>query len=266
MSSLPASQGEFELGEEYLPNQELNLMGKMRTLLRDPNAGFLPTTHNEKNNALAQLDYLERPGKIAHQLEEIRRHEENRVGFKTPAGLAAGRRALFSIAFEYGDYLANATNQIPKLQDLWKGIRDCPNPNVTLTEEFGSEHPGFAPLVRYFDLSQIPKKGHVAGITYDPLHTRPNRQKADEEYRNKTVEDQYTADETDPAVAARIAHISETLTIGSARQLIEDALNDQNKRKLFWTARLRETRLHGAARPIADRVLNNLGIALREKK
>lgn len=261
-----AGQGEFDLGEEYLPNQELDLMGKMRALLRDPNAGFLPTSHDEKNHALAHLDYLERPGKIAHQLEEIRRHEENRVGFGTPAGKSAGRRALFSIAFEYGDYLANASSQMPKLHNLWIGIRDCPNPNVTLVEEFGVEHSGFAPFVRYFDLSQIPKKGHVQGISYDPLHTKPNRQKAYDEDRNKTVEDQYTADKIDPLVAARIAHVCETLTIGSARPIIEAALNDQNKRKIFWTARLRETRLHGAARPIADRVLNGLGIALREKK
>ncbi len=256
-------QGEFELGQEFLPNQELDLMGKLRALARDQRAGFLPTTHEEKNHALAHLDYLDHPGKIARQLEEIRWHEEKRVGRKTREGLNAGRRALASLTLEYGDYLTNSVAQIDPLSELWRAMRACPNPNVTLVEELGSNHTGFAPFVRYFDLNQIRQNGHVPGISYDPLRTRSNRQKTEEEDRNKTIEDQYTAEEIDPQVATRIAWLTETTTIGSVRTLISEALTDQNRRKQFWTARLREARLHGAALPVADRILKKLGISLR---
>ncbi len=273
----------FELPEGWQEDR-LDNRDKLRALGYDPRAGFLPTTHTEKTAALTLLDYIDvpsergawrpphkgHPAKTAGQLQEVFRFHEKLHRDAPATGKEEGGRALRSIAFSFGDYLANAIAQKSALDKLKADVADCPNPKVTLAEELGADHPGIAPLRRFFDLYEL-RKGTFPAIGFDPLKPRQVRDGIDDPDRNKYVYDQYTGEDVDPVVAAHIAKLAETFKIGTVRttilrgnfNLIDSAVIDQQKRINFWTGRLREARQHLAARPIADRVLASLGIAIR---
>jgi len=277
-------QGEFDFGPEFLDNDQVALRGRLRILHEDPRAGFLPTTHEEKNQALTLLSYIDEPqypAGIGHQLREVFERQKGlaitaakeRTGeehlsneawvIASGEGVNQGRRALISITNEFGDYTKDALNQTSLLEDLKTRIDDCPNPAVTIADEVGVEHKGIAALLRYKDLSDIRDHGKVEDMPIDPFKTHENRSKQKDPAKNKTLHDAYTGEEPDPIIAERIVEFAYLTSIKDARLLIEAAYADQQRRLAFWIARLQETRSHGAAWLAGRKILENLGLPLR---
>lgn len=254
------NQEGFELGEEFSLPEHLDTIQKLQALQNDPRAGFLPTTHQEKNQAIELLDYLDNSdykAGLGNRLQEIFLHQ------KALLGPVRAKYALMSIAFEYGDYLTSASRQLSDLYLLEAKVSECPNPSPTLAEEIGESHPGMAPLIRYMDLSEVRSKGFLSGVGFDPLHTIEDRNSELEPDKNKNIEDPYTGKHPDPIVLDRIIEKTHSLTIGATRESVKAAIKDQTARRDFWLERMRQTRAHGAAWIIGKRVLTNLELPLR---
>lgn len=222
---------------------QLGTRERMRAINGDPRAGFLPVTHNEKNMVLAFLDYQDNPKYqlgIKNQLLEIANSHLRKYGV---VGQRYAQEAPISITHELADMLRNARTQLAVLRDLEARIQDCPNPRVTLAEEIGDTHPGYAPLVRYLDLKELHDTGFVAGLKRDPLRTYRNESIVEPELKkekNKVQEDPYTRTDLRPEFKRRITTKPKQLTIGSMRRPISDAIASEAKRAYYMEARLRE--------------------------
>ena len=219
----------------------LNTQERLQAISADPRAAFLPATHREKNTVLTFLDYLDNPAyprRTADQLIEVFRHQQKPQG----AGSREGQRAVESISYELGDFLANAVASHNVLADLQVLINDCPNPYVTLAEEVGDYHAGYGVLQRFLDLSELRDQTRVADLRRDPLRTREFRWAKDGPGKRKAVEDQYTALEPKQAFVKRMNRLTPTITIGQARHMVVEAVNNEEKRALFFQDRLRDLR------------------------
>ena len=221
---------------------KLGTIDRLQALHEDPRAGFLPATHKEKNQVMAFLDYLDNPAYplgVNNQFFEIHNHQE-REKEKQGGAIPGGARALESIIYEFGDYLTQSTHQLEALRDLELRIGECPNPTVSLAEEIGSEHPGYASLVRYIDLATVRDGGQVPGIK-DPLRTKEHRWAAGKEPgKHKTVHDIYTRPDPSETIKDHVAERVQSLTIGQMRQIISEAVTDQELRRSFMAQRLRD--------------------------
>lgn len=267
--------------DEFTVQGEASLIGKLRGLQRDERAGFLPTTHNEKGQALELLDYESRhtgegliPQKrlqeiFKHQVKLYRKkHGEN--GRLSSEGLndarASGARALASIALEWGDYLHNAQKSLGSLSEIARAVVECPNPRAPLIDEVGDSHSGFAPLVRYLDLAWIRDNEYPMDWGYDPMRTITDRFEPEDspELRHKRLYDPYTAPEVEPVVADHIDHVASHLTIGDLRINADRAVINETNRFNFWLAREREVyAYHLAGRPAAKLVLEEAGLSVK---
>jgi len=294
--TIPAATPEVLFEPTELPM--LGTLEQLRVLYHDSRARFLPTTNMEKNWALSLLDYIDilepdaplrapiagHRGRTAGQMQEVFKHQAKRHWKKydqapesydrseiRQSAIEDGQRAMKSIAFVFGDFLANAKVQRDALWQFESDLKECPNPAISLAEELGTEHKGLAPFVRFYDLAEFRRQGRVPVLGLDPLKTKVVRQDVDEPDRNKYIEDQYTTADPDDAISERIQYLSNAITIGAIRNsvvcrnvnLASAALTDQQNRLSFWTKRLREARNHAAAKPIAERVFANLGIVVR---
>lgn len=232
---------------------------RLRVIKADPRAGFLPTTHKEKNIVLSWLDYLDNPDYplgINEQLNEVFTHAQKVSRTNAPndkaalRGVASGKRALESITYEIVDFYEAARDQGKALADLQIKIANCPNPNVTLQEEVGDDHPGYAPLIRYLDLQEMIEKASDPdyrasfSVPLNPLRTRENRwAKSAAPGRHKIVQDEYTATDVDPFYEDRVVGRVSELTIGELRIVINKAITDQLLREHFMKSRLEDLEL-----------------------
>ncbi len=232
-------------------DQKLSSRQRLEAILQDPRAGFLPATNREKTTVISFLDYLDNPQfpmGANNQLFEVHRRRS-----KEGMGEIHGVEAMRSIAYELTDYLHNSAEQLQALRDLRALVADCPNPAVTLAEEIGQKHAGYAPLARFLDLTELATKGQVTGLgLMDPLLTVEDRRPHDEPHKNKTVEDSYTAKAPEPQYKERVEAVAVEVTIGSARGLLQAAITDQQKRFEFMRARLEETELTGKKRQFTE--------------
>ncbi len=226
--------------ESKLP--KLSTQDRLVALTVDPRAGFLPATHREKNQVMAFLDYLDNPEHplgINNQFIEIFNHQE-REKQKQDGAIPGGARSIESIVYELGDYLTQSMEQLKSLRDLEVLVGGCPNQRVTLHEEVGPEHPGYAPLVRFDDVSKLRDNGVLTDIK-DPLRTREDRWAGGKQPgKHKTVEDQYTRANRSNAFTERISERTSQIKIGAARKLLSEAIVDQEKRQLFMEHRLHD--------------------------
>lgn len=282
----------FVAKDEFVSGDRATLRGKLLALQRDRLAGFYPATHSEKNQAVDLLDYAHkrRDHKIMTQVrlqeifqaskrEEVKKlqaaaHADDpeyqpqpiRYRDTDPALLAeaqeAGQMALRSLMVEWGDYLQNARQSHTGLHSLMEAVDDCPNPRAPLLDEVEADHPGIAPLVRFFDVTHIVQTGFDPDGAFDPLHTIEQRLDERDGFRGKFVYDHYSAPTRDPAVEAHIAETAERTMIGALRTLGVEAVHDQEHRAAFWEARLTEARSHLAARPAADLALASVAVTL----
>jgi hypothetical protein len=217
-------------------------------------AGFLPTTHLEKNNALAVLafsDTKQHPGGLHDHLMEIFDHQEKQ--YKTDGKSVAQSKLLAgisvrSVIFTYGDHLANARSSYVRLTGLLKAIREVDNPTRNLGSVLEDELSGRAvslnALVRYIDLRSLAerKKGNKAfqdfDVGYDPLRTIEERE-AQSNGANKRIVDVYTGSVVPEVVAERIKLVAGSTSIVSARKLTQEAIDDQIARGRFFARTLK---------------------------
>lgn len=243
---------------------QLTAQERLQAIVNDARAGFMPTTNDEKNMVLSFLDYLDNPKYpmgINNQLYEVYYNRANATHLQVE-----GERAMRSIAYEITDFYKNAHQQIQALAQLRLLINDCPNPFVTLAEEVGDEHPGYAPLVRFLDLEELTKTGSVEGVGgwRQVLKTHSNRDGHSQQRKRKTVEDPYTRSELEPLFAERIASKPYELTVGLMRKAIALAISDQEKRFQFMHQRLTEAAEQTGNKRNFERVRQISRMALHE--
>lgn len=243
---------------------QLTTQQRLQAIVNDARAGFMPTTNDEKNMVLGFLDYLDNPKYpmgINSQLYEIYYNRANATHLQVE-----GERAMRSIAYEITDFYKNARQQIQALAQLRLLINDCPNPFVSLAEEVGEEHPGYAPLIRFLDLDELVKTGSVEGVGgwREVLKTHNNRQGHSQQRKRKTVEDPYTRAQLEPLFAERLATKPYDLTVGPMRKAIALAISDQEKRFQFMHQRLTETAEQTGNRRDFERVREISRMALHE--
>jgi hypothetical protein len=217
----------------------LDTPNRLRAINEDPRAGFLPTTNTEKNRVLAFLDYLDNPAYkmgINNQFWEIANHQErNRNGSRNPN--LRGPRAMESIVYELGDYLANATTSLAGLRDLEVQLSGI-HPSIPLAEETELDgQPGLATLGRFVDLRDVQREKPIEGIK-DPLLTRTRRWTKDGPGQHKAIEDRYTGSQ--PDYAGQAIERVKSLKAKDARKVLGSAITDQEKRQEFFALRLRE--------------------------
>lgn len=241
---------------------QLETREKLQALNDDPHAGFLPFSDQEKVQAFEMLDYLgnsrQYPAGLGNRLQEIYLRQRRLFDDQS------ARRAMWSLAYEYGDFAANAHTQLTALQQLQAEFAvDHYNPNVTLEEDFPDGHAGFIPLIRYMDVVTL--RDHGVQLTpFNPLKVVTDRAVAannEDNIRHKTVTDPYTAKHTLKPVQERIDEVVHTTRIGEVRIPLDAAVKNEQARYDFWVSRLRDTRKHGSAWIIGRKLLEELEAA-----
>ncbi len=254
--------------------RKLDTPGRLRAILGDPRAGFLPTTHREKNQVVSYLDYLDNPEYpfgVNNQLLEIFNKSQSlltkqKIKRVAEEELIDSERGPESVVYELGNYLMNASDSRRALEELEILLIEMPNTRVTLFEEHENadldlKHPGLAALIRYRELVEYLKTGE-ASIPGDPLRTKEHILKSKGPGKHKDVGDRYTAyhrpDKMEDYIYAEVART----TVGRARMLIGPAIVDQTRRENFMTELLKSIATQPTAIPgRAKKALEKASIA-----
>lgn len=275
----------FVDSREFTDEDELTLKGRLQGIARDPRAGFLPTTHTEKNHIIYLLDKqhatdpdrllpTEILGRIAKAqgrtlVEQWRRNgltklttADHRTKFEKM------RQTKKSVVLEWTDFLTNAAYSLTGLRRVTEAIMDC-NPNIRLVEEIGEndEHLADAALaIRYIDGSAIREFGYFGDEDFDSFVTVTREVSNPVDDRRKYIYDEYSlaAEARRPEAAHHIDGAIEAITIGALREVSPRAIADQQQRYNFWENILEETARFGdVTRPLAQAVLAELPYTVR---
>ena len=246
-------------GKEY---PVLSTRERLQAIYDDPRAGFLPTTHREKNTIMTYLDYLDNPEYplgVTNQLFEVFIHQqrldkpkstdspEQRLEKRSRSrnGLQMATRSMESITYELGDYLENARHSVAALRELKQFLGEPISPTVAIGEEVPFSEYGLRALIRYRDLARYRDKNELPKGLKDPLRTKEDRirhesqRNAADSGPNKTVEDLYTRNTPDTLTDVYLEEAAATMTIKQARGLINEAISDQQVRFAFFERELR---------------------------
>jgi hypothetical protein len=226
--------------------RELTDREKLIALRDSPDAGFLPASNSEKTKALTLLAYINNPeyelGTIM-QLQEVFGHQKKVHG--VTVGTKLGKDALRSLPLEFGDYLISAVESINNLRNLDQIVGECLNPKISLHEELGElgDTPGVIELIRFIEQRTFRETGeNPKDVSFSMFRSHQNRGPQHDEFKHKTVEDAYTAEELAIVVEKHLQRKIKSLTIGDIRNVIPEAIEDQRSRAIFWEARIQETR------------------------
>ena len=225
----------------------LDTRAKLQALRDDRRANFLPTTHVEKNQAVELLDYLpetadEQAAKrgLHRRLQEIHDHQLRvfgRQGYSMAVRKRLAYESVESVIQTYGDHLQDARRSYIGLNRLAALIDDTPNPRLSLAEVLADhgDKPadGAYQLVRYMDILRLRDGSDADELSFDPLHAIENRTNPTET-KNKVIEDPYTSQLQNEAVAQHLELMLTTLPIGALRQVVLRAREDQAHRGMFW--------------------------------
>ncbi len=212
---------------------------KLIILRDDERAGFLPTTNQEKNQAVKLLEFVHNPRYpegINEYLNMIFMRQQKIAqnnGLKGEEIKTSGMNAVMSVVNEWADYLQNARHsqmELRKLQFMARTANQSSSLRAATKPRDGQTY-DIAALVRYVDL--IDFREHPAHFSSDPLRTKTDRQ-TDDMAKHKTVGDKYTLLAPDEETAAHILAVSMQTTVHKARPIIIDAIKDQALRELFW--------------------------------
>jgi len=244
---------------------------KLTAIQEDPRAGFLPTTHREKNAIMSYLDYLDNPsfklGPRNQILEVVLFQHKHKKG---EAGYERGRRAAVSIAHEFGDFYTQSNQQLAQLQRAAEIIGGEVNPKADLQLTFLDEIALIKPLIRYMDLKEFRTAGKVSynyeGKTYQPrlmpMGTQRNESFTDQKTgKNKSLEDRYTSEEPHEEMTKWFMKRVSQLKVVDLRKEVLLAITDQQRRVHFHRNILQEldqpkaTVELGLAQEIAHRYL-----------
>jgi hypothetical protein len=224
--------------------KDLDTLGRLRAVQEDPRSRFLPTSNLEKNMSITYLDYLdnpEHPQGIINQLDEIQqamqRDHEPRMGI----------RAVTSVVFAMEDFLTNAVVSINGLRKLEVALteEEILNPQLSVnTLGLDSKYlDGVLAIIRYIDQSEFVGSGEIPKrIRFAPFRSHADRdvEQADP-LKNKTVEDPYMARVRAGVVDKYLANRVKNLPNFEVKQLIREAIEDQERRAAFWQSRLSDT-------------------------
>lgn len=239
----------------------LDTKQRLEAIAEDPRASFLPATHREKNLVMTFLDYLDNPEYplgINNQFFEVVAHAQK----VKRAGVKAGVRAVESIVWEVGDYLANASESVQVLLELRAALRGC-SPRVTLTETVGDEHAGLAPLIRYMNIREYLKTGTVAGLKRDSLRTAEERRTAEGPGQHKRVHDQYSRPDRTQAFDKYLRKRPSSLTVGEAWPWLDEAISNETMRANFMAQRLGDVAVLGqylTMQPVTEAAKTSLSV------
>jgi hypothetical protein len=233
---------------------------KLIGLRDDSRAGFLPTTHTEKNQAFEILDYADNPQyptSINKRLDEIFRHQQKIAEGKNIQGREKYTYAIDSVRSvvnEWSDHLQEAIRTHAELTKLKELLESGISPHINLveaTEPDGEQTFDYNVLVQYVDLKKF-RDGQT--FSFDPLKTKEDRSII-HDTKNKIIENQYTAFGSLIEIQEFIDAAAEKLSVKDGRQLVEEALSDQAARRLFWYRALKAVDQQGF-KEIAERALD----------
>jgi len=266
--SYPKKLGEGDERELTLTTRE-----KVRVLAHeDERAGFLPTTHREKNAAVELLDYmsveirnpltgrvLTTPDSIDERLTQIylrqigvvrKRYEKEQVAAKeaeedwdgpedqaiTAEAREVASDTVRSVINEWDDYRSNALYSLHALVHLDELASKYGQPSTKLAELLSqSEANGLdvQPLLRYIDLRFFCDTGELPA--FDPLRTREIRPAPPEfTTKNKIVVDPYLHVPDRQEQAEEFQAMIEAIDMRTVRELIKDAIKDSQRRHAFF--------------------------------
>ena len=237
------------LNNNKLLPPKLNAIERSEVMVRTE--GFLPTTYQELHEAVGLRSWQEEVGQTGRHLNEILLHQKK-------ADTTDPQQAVRSVVAEYASYAMQSHVDVSLLNDLKDRVSEMMNPKMNLGEELEhSKHTNLATarLVRFMDLSQYARDADTGNLGFNPLsyavRLRGSR-------GGRKIVDRYSVDPIDPYLALRVGAIVASTSVKDARSLVKYAVVDQNNRLTFWTNRLRESRSHALARPIAERALKKL--------
>lgn len=241
--------------------KELDTLGRLRAVQEDPRSRFLPTSNLEKNMSITFLDYLdnpEHPQGIVNQLDEIQqamqRDHEPKMGI----------RAVTSVAFVMEDFLTNAVISINGLRELEVALieEEILNPQLSVnTLGLDSKYSdGVLAIIRYIDQSEYVGTGEMPKrVRFAPFRSHPNREdEQSDPLKNKTVEDPYMASTRTGVVDKYLANRVKNLPNFEVKQLIREAIEDQERRAAFWESRLRDTQARTYAWRVGAKALEKV--------
>lgn len=208
--------------------EKLDTRARMRAILEDPRAGYFPASNREKTTVMAYLDYLDNPDYplgITNQLLEVVVRQQ-----KLPNGRAAdGIRAMESIVWELGDYLADATATYRGLERIKAQLAGV-SPKVIVSEEIDVNDNALAQLIRFRTIRGYVQTGRTDGLA-DPLQTREERWigagNGAEPGKHKTVHNQYAAPNRTKNLDAFVYRQAGSLTVSAAHKSIGPALTNE---------------------------------------
>jgi hypothetical protein len=212
---------------------------KLLGLRDDQRAGFLPTTHTEKNQAFELLDYMDNPKYpkgVDQRLTEIFMHQQilaNKKGLKGRDILNYGQEAVTSVVNEWGDYLKSAIASHAELATLKEQLDSGINPHISTieaTEPEDNQTFDYNGLVRFVNLKSL-RDGQA--FAFDPLKTKQDRSVVHSD-KNKIIEDGYTATGSVVEIQNFIDDVAQQLTVKESRAILNEALEDQAARRIFW--------------------------------
>lgn len=219
---------------------------RLRAILEDPRARFIPVHNTEKNTVLAWLDYLDNPEYplgVTNHLVDVANHQSKLFGYSKDPNKSPDR-AKESIIYEVADSLENATEQSVLLRDLLTSLYEPLYPGLKLEETEFVEHAAIGAMCRYFDAY-----AYMTGDTRravkprsskgQPLTTHTDRFKDSGPGRHKTIHDRYTRNAT-AKVTEQAQEFVSGLTVVQARQLAAAAYINEVARGTFFEARLTE--------------------------
>jgi hypothetical protein len=228
--------------EAIVEHEGLSTREKLLILAEADNAGFLPTTNEEKNMAATYLDYIRNEDYelgSQSQLVEVATFHGKHHSFSTAKKYAM--EASASIAHEFGDWFIQSSQQLADLKEVNELLTETVNPDLSLAVALNVDMLKAIPLIRFMDLVELRSEGRVEyqteyGVIKPPfslLRTRSNRSSEDlQPGKNKAVEDPYTGERT-KAVTDWLKTRMAQIKVRDVRQLIIEAIEDQEKRVGF---------------------------------
>jgi len=218
------------LEDEQPAVRPLTTRERLIALQEDPRAGYIPANNREKNTLLAWLDYFDNPKwplGIGNQLFEVLVHQQ-----KERTHLD-GIRAVESITWEVGDYLADAVmgyELLTRLHENLEGIL----PSAQLTKVEGLEPEALAYLFRFEAIERLLQTDSMDSSLSDPLLVTEDRwvKGGIDPGKHKTVYSHFNAPDnvrpanTDEYIYARQA----TMSVARACRLLKKAIPNEYTR------------------------------------
>lgn len=239
----------FEIG----PRSQLtdyDFFARLHILYANARTQFLPTTHQEVNDAFRLLYASDRRTETTRQvMARILGHQEAIKDVKNPAA------AVESVIKTYAAYSAQAKHDYRMLALARDEVADNTgflDPTTSLAQVFRNTpvHSGPGQIVRYLDLRAAAEDGSTDRLAFDPFAGSIHKLRSG----GKGVIDQYTPSviPSNRLVSQHIGEVLEGISLLEAEGIITNAFYDQQARYGFWVTHLHEAGRNEFGQPAAD--------------